>query len=78
MARREQRERSEVPQSSAALRGVLLAHEKETIEAALAGSHGRVSGPAGAAAMLGVPTSTLDSKIKRLRIDKYRFKSRTN
>jgi formate hydrogenlyase transcriptional activator len=69
------RERSEVPHSSLALSGVLLAHEKETIEAALAESHGRVSGPAGAAAKLGVPTSTLDSKIKRLGIDKYRFKS---
>jgi formate hydrogenlyase transcriptional activator len=69
------RERSEVPQSSTALSGVLLAHEKETIEAALAECYGRVSGPAGAAAKLGVPTSTLDSKIKRLGIDKYHFKS---
>jgi formate hydrogenlyase transcriptional activator len=69
------RERSEVPHSSMALRGVLVAHEKEAIEAALAQSHGRVSGPAGAAAELGVPQSTLDAKIKRLGIDKYRFKS---
>ena len=58
-----------------ALGGALLAHEKEAIEAALAQSHGRVSGPAGAAARLGVPTSTLDSKIKRLRINKYRYKA---
>lgn len=64
-----------VAQPSVALNGVLLAHEREAIEAALAQSHGRVSGPAGAAARLGVPTSTLDSKIKRLGIDKYRFKS---
>ena len=70
------REPSEVPHSSAALNGFLLAHEKEAIEAALAQSHGRVSGPAGAAAKLGVPDSTLDAKIKRLRINKYRFKSR--
>jgi PAS domain S-box-containing protein len=69
------REQSEVPHSSAALSGVLVAHEREAIEAALAQSHGRVSGPAGAAAKLGIPTSTLDSKIKRLGIDKYRFKS---
>ena len=48
------------------------------IEAALAESRGRVSGPAGAAAKLGVPTRTLDSKIKRLGIDKYRFKSSAN
>jgi formate hydrogenlyase transcriptional activator len=70
--------RGEAPRAhsaSTALNGVLSAHEKEAIEAALAQSHGRVSGPAGAAARLGVPTSTLDSKIKRLRIDKYRFKS---
>jgi len=66
---------SDVPHSGVALSGVLLAHEKEAIEAALAQSHGRVSGPQGAAAKLGLPTSTLDSKIKRLRIDKYRFKS---
>jgi formate hydrogenlyase transcriptional activator len=66
---------AEVPPSSAALSGVLLAHEKEVIEAALAQSHGRISGPAGAAAKLGVPDSTLEAKIKRLGIDKYRFKS---
>jgi PAS domain S-box-containing protein len=69
------REPSEAPHPSAALNGVLLAHEKEAIEAALAQSHGRVSGPAGAAAKLGVPDSTLDAKIKRLGINKYRFKS---
>jgi formate hydrogenlyase transcriptional activator len=58
-----------------ALGGTLSAHEKEAIEAALAECGGRVSGPKGAAAKLGVPTSTLDSKIKRLGIDTYRFKS---
>ena len=58
-----------------ALSGALLAHEKEAIEAALDECHGRVSGPTGAAAKLGIPTSTLDSKIKRLGINKYRFKS---
>jgi PAS domain S-box-containing protein len=69
------RERSEVPPSSAALSDVLLAHEKEVIEAALAQSHGRISGPTGAATKLGIPDSTLEAKIKRLGIDKYRFKS---
>jgi formate hydrogenlyase transcriptional activator len=39
------------------------------IEAALAESHGRISGPTGAAAKLGLPTRTLDSKIKRLGIN---------
>jgi formate hydrogenlyase transcriptional activator len=56
------------------LDGALLRQEKEMIEAALAESQGRISGPAGAAAKLGLPTRTLDSKIKRLRINKYRFK----
>jgi len=59
---------------SAALNSALLLQEKEMIEAALAESQGRVSGPTGAAAKLGLPTRTLDSKIKRLGIDKYRFK----
>jgi formate hydrogenlyase transcriptional activator len=63
------------PQTTLALSGALLAHEREAIEAALAECHGRVSGPTGAAAKLGIPTSTLDSKIKRLGINKYRFKS---
>jgi formate hydrogenlyase transcriptional activator len=57
-----------------ALSGVLHRQEKEMIEAALADSHGRISGPEGAAAKLRLPTRTLDSKIKRLKIDKYRFK----
>jgi DNA-binding NtrC family response regulator len=58
------------------LHGVLLAHEKEMIEAALAQNQGRISGPAGAAAKLGIPDSTLEAKIRRMGIDKYRFKSR--
>ncbi|HTA46611.1 MAG TPA: sigma 54-interacting transcriptional regulator [Bryobacteraceae bacterium] len=49
--------------------------EKEIIEAALAASGGRVSGPTGAASQLGVPASTLESKIRSLRINKYRFKN---
>jgi PAS domain S-box-containing protein len=69
------REPSEVPHSSVALNGALAAHEKEVIEAALAQSHGRISGPAGAASRLGIPDSTLEAKVKRLGIDKYRFKS---
>jgi formate hydrogenlyase transcriptional activator len=57
-----------------ALGGALLSQEKEMIEAALTESHGRISGPAGAAAKLGLPARTLESKIKRLAIDKFRFK----
>jgi formate hydrogenlyase transcriptional activator len=49
--------------------------EREMIEAALAASKGRVSGPTGAATKLGIPTKTLDSKIKRLGINKYQFKA---
>src|SRR3984885_2211219 len=58
-----------------ALSGVLHEREKEMIEAALAASNGRVSGPTGAATKLGIPTKTLDSKIKRLGINKYQFRA---
>ena len=49
--------------------------EKELIERALAASRGRVAGPTGAAAKMGIPRSTLESKIRSLRIDKHRFQS---
>jgi PAS domain S-box-containing protein len=49
--------------------------EKKAIEAALAEAQGQVSGPSGAAAKLGVPPSTLDSKIRALKINKHRFKT---
>jgi transcriptional regulator with GAF, ATPase, and Fis domain len=49
--------------------------EKKTIEAALAEAQGRVSGPAGAAARLGIPATTLDSKIRAFGINKHRFKT---
>jgi len=50
--------------------------EREMIEAALAESRGRVSGPLGAAAKLRIPPSTLESKIKALKISKSQFKFR--
>jgi PAS domain S-box-containing protein len=53
----------------------LLAQEKEMIEAALKDTGGRVSGPMGAAAKLGIPRSTLESKIRSLEINKNRFKN---
>ena len=53
----------------------LASHEKEMIEAALTESRGRVSGRAGAAARLGVPASTLESKIRALKISKHRFRT---
>jgi transcriptional regulator with PAS, ATPase and Fis domain len=52
----------------------LAAQEKELIETALNESQGRVSGPSGAAARLGIPQSTLDSKIKSLKINKHQFR----
>src|SRR5262249_1467994 len=48
--------------------------ERQIIEAGLAECRGRVSGPKGAAARLGIPPSTLDSRIKKLKISKSRFK----
>jgi DNA-binding NtrC family response regulator len=52
----------------------LVTHEKAVIEAALVEARGRVSGPSGAAAKLGLPPSTLESKIRSLKISKHRFK----
>jgi DNA-binding NtrC family response regulator len=51
-----------------------LRAERDIIEAALAESRGRVSGPSGAAAKLGIPPTTLDSKIKALEIRKSQYK----
>jgi DNA-binding NtrC family response regulator len=56
--------------------GTLLSREKETIEGALTVSRGRIAGPVGAAAKLGIPRQTLESKIKRLGIDLHRFRDR--
>jgi formate hydrogenlyase transcriptional activator len=50
--------------------------ERAVIEAALAASHGRISGPSGAATKLGIPRQTLESKIKALHIDKLSFQER--
>jgi transcriptional regulator with PAS, ATPase and Fis domain len=52
----------------------LVAEEKNLIEAALKESRGRVFGSTGAAARLGIPRSTLESKIRSLKIDKSRFR----
>jgi len=68
----------QAPQSAgptAGLNRALQRQEKEMIEAALTESGGRVSGPAGAATKLGIPRPTLDAKIRRLGINKYRFKA---
>jgi len=48
--------------------------EKELIERALTETEGRISGPSGAAAKLGIPASTLEYKIRLLKINKHQFK----
>jgi formate hydrogenlyase transcriptional activator len=63
------------PDHDAGLRPSLSHHERGIIEAALTHSHGRVAGPNGAAAKLGVPRTTLESKIRSLHIDKNRYRS---
>jgi formate hydrogenlyase transcriptional activator len=63
------------PKSQSELSQKFAAQEKEMIEAALRASGGRVSGPSGAAAQLGLHRSTLESKIASLKINKYRFKT---
>jgi len=49
--------------------------QRKMIEEALAETGGRVSGPSGAAAKLALPSTTLESKIRSLKINKYRFKT---
>lgn len=65
----------ETLQRSTTLSEALTNTEKEMIEAALEETGGRVSGPSGAAVKLGMPRSTLESKIRSLQINKYLFQS---
>jgi len=58
------------------LSSTLAGHEKTIIEDALRASGGRVFGPSGAAARLGIARSTLESKIRALGINKNRFRGR--
>jgi PAS domain S-box-containing protein len=60
-------------ESTGPLPDTLQNQEKQMIEAALAESKGKVAGPEGAATKLGIPRSTLDSKIKQLKIKKNKF-----
>jgi formate hydrogenlyase transcriptional activator len=62
------------PVLASSLPASIAEREREVIEAALAESQGRISGPCGAAAKLGIPRQTLDSKIASLQISKHRFK----
>jgi transcriptional regulator with GAF, ATPase, and Fis domain len=63
------------PQTETQLFKRVPAQEKAIIEAALSESGGRVYGPSGAAAKLGMPRSTLEHKIRALKINKNRFKT---
>jgi formate hydrogenlyase transcriptional activator len=60
--------------STSRLGAALEENEQRLIEEALSAAQGRVSGHSGAAARLGVPASTLESKIKKLNIDKLRYR----
>jgi formate hydrogenlyase transcriptional activator len=53
----------------------LVEREKEMIENALRETMGQIAGPTGAAAKLGIPRQTLDSKIRKLGINRYRYKN---
>jgi transcriptional regulator with GAF, ATPase, and Fis domain len=74
-APRQSVESSTATQSVASIGRKSAAEEREAIEKALAATGGRVSGPWGAAVQLGVPASTLESKIRSLKIDKFRFRN---
>jgi formate hydrogenlyase transcriptional activator len=70
----EDRKASHPPAGPAVSTGGLRDQEKQLIEAALARCHGQISGARGAAAQLGLPPTTLESMIKRHRIDKGQFR----
>jgi formate hydrogenlyase transcriptional activator len=68
---------SSLPGRRSGLPTTLATHEKTIIEEALHACGGQVFGPTGAARRLGIPRSTLESKIRALRIDKSRFRHST-
>ncbi|HWW85628.1 MAG TPA: sigma 54-interacting transcriptional regulator, partial [Vicinamibacterales bacterium] len=68
-------ERSKSPVRAKTLASDLSAHEKTMIENALRQSSGRVSGANGAASILGMPRQTLESKLRRLGIKPYHFRT---
>jgi DNA-binding NtrC family response regulator len=68
--------RRDTVKSSRAFPRSLAVHAKVLIEQALRASAGRVSGPRGAAARLGIARSTLETRIRSLKINKKRFRAR--
>jgi formate hydrogenlyase transcriptional activator len=69
------REPSSTPQPGVSPGATATGSERELIEAALAETHGQVSGASGAASKLGISRQALELKILRLGINKYRFKT---
>ncbi len=65
---------SQLDSSTGSLAGKIQAQEKEFIEKALTETEGKVSGPLGAAAKLGISPSALEYKIRLLKINKHQFK----
>jgi DNA-binding NtrC family response regulator len=63
-----------VPATAVRLGEALVNREKDMIEAALMETHGRISGPSGAAVKLGIPRTTLESRITSLHINKHSFR----
>jgi formate hydrogenlyase transcriptional activator len=66
---------SKLAATTAPLVADLVEHEREILEAALRESEGVVGGPTGAAVKLGIPRQTLESKIRKLGINRHRFKA---
>ena len=60
-------------EAAPALAGTLKDQERMLIETALTRSRGKVAGSNGAAARLGIPASTLESKLRQLGIEKRKF-----
>jgi len=69
-------EESNNPVESSSLQPSVSSDQQNQIEAILRETRGRISGPDGAAARLGIPASTLESRIKALKINKHQFRGR--
>jgi formate hydrogenlyase transcriptional activator len=69
------RESTKPAEATAPLVANLVEREKVMVETALREAEGVVGGPTGAAAKLGIPRQTLESKIKKLGINRHRFKT---
>jgi transcriptional regulator with GAF, ATPase, and Fis domain len=65
-----------VRSSGSSIDAQLQHQERRLIETTLTATHGRVSGPKGAALLLGLPSSTLEFRIQRLAIDKFQFRQK--